>query len=252
MKDQIVVPRDWFRGWASLASSFSFLGSHMVDLVVFAMDFPKPVWVSATGHKKKLKNLGIDSYDDTVAMVAFDNGANVVFDTNWVMNETFPAIVYQGFELWGTEGHIRIDSTRRGEELTTKDGFKFVNKGFIAGTTDIDGNYYETGYRAIPFVNFARDVSAVLEGKSTVEEASSKISGEQALISTAAVRASTISVELDGTRIYIDCLEEIDTHIKAEFEKEGQDGIRKFYQGRLYCDAIKSKEDLLKIVTDVQ
>lgn len=252
MKDQIVVPRDWFRGWAHLASSFSFLGSHIVDLVAFAMDFPQPVWISATGHKKKLKSLGVDSYDDMVAVVAFDNGANVVFDTNWVMNETFPAIVYQGFELWGTEGHIRIDSTRRGEELTTNDGFKFVNKGFVAGTTDSDGNYYETGYRAIPFVNFARDVSAVLEGKTTVEEASRKVSGEQALISTAAVRASAISVELDGIRIYIDCLEEIDLRIKAEFEKEGEDGIRRFYQGRLYCDAIKGQEDLLKIVMDVQ
>lgn len=101
-------------------------------------------------------------------------------------------------------------------------------------------------------MNFARDIFAVLNGKKSVEEVSQKISGEQALISTAAVRATTISVELGGVRIYIDCLEEIDKRIKAEFEKEGKDGIRKFYQGRLYCEAIKSKEDLLRIVTNVQ
>ena len=252
MKDQIMIPKVWLKSWAHKASSFSFLGSHMVDLVVFAMDFPQPVKVAATGHKKKLASLGIDTYDDIVAMVEFDNGANVVFDTNWIMNETFPSIVYQGFELWGTEGHIRIDSTRRGEELTTNDGFKFVNKGFIAGTTDEEGNYYETGYRAISFVNFARDVSAFLSGKHTVEEISHKISGDQALISTAVLRAATISVELNGEYIYIDCLEEIDKRIKAEFAKEGDDGLKAFYQGQLYCESIKNKEELLKIVIDVQ
>ncbi len=252
MKDQIVVPRDWFRGWAHLASSFSFLGSHMVDLVAYAMNFPKPVRVSATGHKKKLCSLGVDSYDDIVATVVFDNDAHVIFDTNWVMNELSPSIVYQGFELWGTEGHIRIDSTRRGEEIVTKDGFKFVNKGFIAGATDNEGNYYETGYRAIPFVNFARDVSAVLAGQQTVEEVSRRVSGDQALISTAVVRAATISTELDGLHIDVDCLEDIDAQIKSQFAKEGNEGIRRFYQGRLYCDAIKDAEDLLKIVANVQ
>jgi len=248
MKDQIVVPEVWFRGWAHKASSFSFLGSHMVDLVAFAMDFPQAVKVTATGHKKKLASLGIDSYDDIVAMVEFDNGANVVFDTNWVMNESFPSIVYQGFELWGTEGHIRIDSTRRGEELTTNDGFKFVNKGFIAGTTDDEDNYYETGYRAIPFINFARDVSAFLSGKRTREEISGKISGDQALISTAVLRAATISAELSGEYIYIDSLEEIDERIKAEFAKEGDTGLKAFYQGQLYCESIKGKEELSKIL----
>jgi len=252
MKDQIVVPQVWFRGWAHKASSFSFLGSHMVDLVAFAMDFPQPLKVTARGHKKKLASLGVGTYDDIVAMVEFDNGANIVFDTNWIMNETFPSIVYQGFELWGTEGHIRIDSTRRGEELTTNDGFKFVNKGFIAGTTDVEGNYYETGYRAIPFVNFARDVSAFLSGRQTIEEISCKISGDQALISTAVLRAATISTELNGEYIHIDCLEEIDKRIKAEFAKEGNAGLNAFYQGQLYCESIKGREELLKIVLDAQ
>ena len=252
MKDQIVVPVVWFRGWAHKASSFSFLGSHMVDLVAYAMDFPQPIRVTATGHKEKLASLGIDSYDDIVAMVEFDNGANIIFDTNWIMNETFPSIVYQGIELWGTEGHIRIDSTRRGEELTTSEGFEFVNKGFVAGTTDDEGNYCETGYRAIPFVDFARDVSSLLSGKRTAEEIGHRMSGEQALISTAVLRAATISTELNGMHIYIDSLEEIDRKIKAEFSKEGKSGLNAFYQGQLLCNGIKDKEELFEIISNTQ
>jgi predicted dehydrogenase len=248
MKDQIVVPKVWFKGWAHKASPFSFLGSHMVDLVAFAMGFPRPARVTAVGHKKKLRSLGIDSYDDMLALVEFDNGANVIFDTNWVMNEAFPSVVSQGFELWGTDGHVRIDSTRRGEELTTNQGFRYVNKGFIAGTTDEDGNYYETGYRAIPFVSFARNTSSVLSGRKTVAEAGQSISGEEALVSTAVLRAATISTELDGMPLGIARLEEIDRRIRAEFSREGENGLKAFYEGQLYCTGIGGKEELRQIV----
>ncbi len=252
MKDQIVVPRVWLKGWAHKISSFSFVGSHMVDLVAYAMDFPHAVSVTALGHKKKLQSLGVDTYDDVVATVRFENGANVVFDTNWVMSETFPSIVYQGFELWGTEGHIRIDSTRRGEELALGDGFKFVNKGFIATATDDEGNCYETGYRATPFLNFADDVSSLLSGKKSVEDITGKVSGDQALISTSVLRAATISTELDGQQIYIDSLEEIDRRIRSEFAKEGPPGLDAFHQGQLYCGGIRGKEELLSIVMSEQ
>ena len=251
MKDQIVVPTVWFPSWAHKVSSFSFLGSHMVDLVAFAMGFPEPVRVTAMGHKRKLVSLGIDSYDDVVAMVEFDNGACVVFDTNWIMNETFPSIVYQGIELWGTDGHLRIDSTRRGEEAATRDGFRFVNKGFIAGARDEEGNYYETGYRAKPFLDFAKQVSSVLSGRS-VPGRSQTVSGEQALISTAVMRAATISTELGGKYIRVDCLEEIDRQIRKEFSEGGNADLKAFYEGQLYCEGIGSREDLLKIVLKIQ
>ena len=68
MEDKIVVPRDWFPGWAPKNSPAWFLGIHMYDLLRWVMG-ADALRVAATGTKCKLLSLGVDTYDAVQAKI---------------------------------------------------------------------------------------------------------------------------------------------------------------------------------------
>lgn len=114
MEDQIWVPMKMLRAWTERSSPIWFLGVHMYDLVRWIMDNPNPVKVYATGTKKKLKELGIDTFDAIQAHVEFSNGACITFQNSWILPDAFEAVVHQGVKLVGTEGIFECDSQYRG------------------------------------------------------------------------------------------------------------------------------------------
>ncbi len=113
MEDRVEVPRDWFPGWAKASSPAWFLGIHFYDLARWLMGANGArVW--AQGRKGRLRELGVDTFDSVTAMVEFDNGASVCFDTSWILPDGFPAVVNQGIRLVGTHGLLECDSQDRG------------------------------------------------------------------------------------------------------------------------------------------
>lgn len=114
MEDQLWVAARMLRAWSEHSSPVWFLGVHMYDLVRWIMNNPAPVRVYATGHKKKLKAMGIDTYDAVQAQVEFANGASITFHNCWIFPDNYEAVVHQGVKLVGTEGVFECDSQYRG------------------------------------------------------------------------------------------------------------------------------------------
>jgi len=167
MEDRIEVPRDWFPGWAVNSSPAWFLGIHFYDLARFLMGNAKGVRVWATGVRKKLKSLGVDTWDSVSAKVEFDNGASVMFDTSWILPDTFEAIVNQGIRLVGTEGMLECDSQDRGTVTCNyKDGMQTHNMSFLRQRFDKQGREIFEGYGMDSIADFARNVNVLLEGGS--------------------------------------------------------------------------------------
>ena len=113
MEDKILVPTKWFKNWAHNSSPAWFLGIHFYDLIYWLLE-EKPVKVYATGLKKKLAGMGIDTYDFISARFEYEDGKTITVDSSWIIPNSFSSIVNQQIRLVGTEGMQEVDSQDRG------------------------------------------------------------------------------------------------------------------------------------------
>jgi len=166
MEDKIVVPRDWFPGWAPKSSPVWFLGVHFFDLVRWIMG-SNGKKVYAMGRKLKLKGLGVDTYDFVAAMVEFENGAVINFDVSWILPEDFESIVNQGFRLVGENGIIECDSQDRGTRVCYgKEGVMTYNPVFMNERKDKSGRTRYSGYGIESIADFVYNLEYLKEGGS--------------------------------------------------------------------------------------
>ncbi|MCD6352445.1 MAG: Gfo/Idh/MocA family oxidoreductase [Armatimonadetes bacterium] len=199
MEDRIVVPRDWFPGWAKASSPAWFLGIHFYDLVRWLMGANgKRVW----GHGRKgiLAELGVDTFDSITAMVEFDNGATVCFDTSWILPEGFAAIVNQGVRLVGTEGMLECDSQDRGTwtcSNKTEPPLQSHNMSFLRRRVDRQGREIWEGYGIESIADFAYNVNFLLDGGS-LKDLDDYASGYDGLEATKIAAGVHESIEKGG------------------------------------------------------
>jgi predicted dehydrogenase len=165
MEDKIVVPRDWFPGWASKSSPVWFLGVHLYDLVRWLIG-SNGKQVYARGRKMRLKEMGVDTYDFISAMVEFENGAVVTFDTSWILPDDFEAVVNQGFRLVGDRGMLECDSQDRGTRVSyEKSGVLTYNPVFINESRDIKtGSLKVSGYGIESIADFVYNLEYLAGG----------------------------------------------------------------------------------------
>lgn len=164
MEDRIEVPSKWFSSWVHRSSPVWFLGVHFIDLVRWCIN-SNGKFIYATGHKIKLKQLGIDTYDSVSAKVLFENNISVVFDTSWILPESFEAIVNQSIRLVGTEGIIECDTQDRGTRLCSNEkGMETYNAGFILETMDASGKTVYRGYGIESINDFVYNVIYLKKG----------------------------------------------------------------------------------------
>jgi len=164
MEDKIVVPRDWFPGWAPKSSPVWFLGVHMFDLIRWIIGSNgKSV---SKGRKIKLKSLGIDTYDAISAMVEFESGAVVTFDLSWILPDDFESIVNQGFRLVGEKGIIECDSQDRGTRISYEGkGVATYNPVFISEAQDKrTGKIRYSGYGIESIADFVYNLEYLSKG----------------------------------------------------------------------------------------
>ena len=197
MEDRIEVPRDWFPGWAANSSPAWFLGIHFNDLTRFIMG-ADPVQVWATGVKKRLRDLGVDTYDSISAKVMFDNGATVAFDTSWIIPYEFEAIVNQGIRLVGTKGLLECDSQDRGTITCCEgEGMQTHNMSFLRQRFDKQGREVWQGYGMDSIADFAHNVNVLLDG-GTIEDLGDFPSGYDGLQATRLAAGVHHSLETGG------------------------------------------------------
>ena len=205
MEDKILVPSEWFKKWAQHSSPAWFLGIHFYDLFYWLLGTP-PVRVYASGIKKKLLSMGIDTYDSLSAKFEYKNGASITVDSSWILPNNFSSIVNQQIRLVGTDGLQEVDSQDRGivacyesepsNMVVNPFGYLLVEKPF-AGTVPI-------GITIESMLYFLKLVTAIKEGKTSVRALEGHYpSGREALVSTAMSVAVHESARL-GKIIQID------------------------------------------------
>ena len=113
--DAISVPTKMLR-WAKDSSPVYFVMIHNIDAVRWIIGH-EAVEVYARQQKKKLTSIGVDTPDSVQAMVTFDNGASVLFDSNWILPRTFDGLNDQFVRLVGTEGTAYINLTYQGLQI---------------------------------------------------------------------------------------------------------------------------------------
>jgi predicted dehydrogenase len=185
MEDRIEVPSVWFKKWAEKSSPAWFLGNHFYDLVSWMMQ-SRPVRVFAYGNKKKLKGLGIDTYDHVSAQVVYDNEATVTYHASWILPDSFPSIVNQQIRMVGTEGICEIDSQDRGmtASYAGDSSCQVVNPFSRFEYDDDPYGLSISGYSTASVIHFVRLLGKIKSKSTLLDLRGCYPSGEEALIAT--------------------------------------------------------------------
>lgn len=201
MEDRIEVPAKWFPHWAPHSSPAWFLGIHFFDLARWMLQ-REPVRAGATGQKRKLVSLGIDTYDAIQARVEFEGGAAIAFDTSWILPDSFESIVNQGIRLVGSEGCYAVNTRQRGvESCLASEGMASPNNHFMRLEEDRSGCPHFTGYGIESIVDFAANVGFMANGGSLDQLHGKFPSGEDGLAATRIAVAVHQSLENHGAWI---------------------------------------------------
>ena len=196
MEDRIEVPVDWFPNWAPSSSPAWFLGVHFYDLVRWIMKSNGKT-VFAKGRKELLANdHGIDTYDSISALVEFENGATVSFNTSWILPRSFEGIVNQDVRLVGTKGVWEIDTQYRGSRSCVEgEGMRTINSGFMREKQDKKGRTITEGYGIEAIQDLAYNVEAINQGVTIESLKGTYPDGEDGLEVTKIAAAVHESVE---------------------------------------------------------
>ena len=186
MEDVILVPSEWFKHWAQYSSPVWFLGIHFYDLLYWVLG-KAPVRVYASGMKKKLLSMGIDTYDSLSAKFEYENGASITVDSSWILPNNFSALVNQQIRLVGTDGLQEVDTQDRGIVACyeSEASNKVINPfGRILDQKPIAGKI-PRGYIIESMLFFLDLVKLIKEGKKTIKDLEGFYpTGTEALIST--------------------------------------------------------------------
>ena len=148
--NRIFVPTKMLK-WAGSSSPSWFLLSHSIDAILWIFN-EKPVKVRATGIKKKLVSMGIDTYDVIKAEVTLKSGAVCSFEGNWIYPDTYPIMAGVLMSVTGTEGTI---STNTADPIMQK---ATAAEYSIPGILEYEIGGYRVGLRRNMLEGFARTI----------------------------------------------------------------------------------------------
>lgn len=160
MDDIIAVPTEWFN-WGSRSTPTDFLGSHCVDLMRYYMGC-EVTQVFATGVKKLLPSMGVDTYDSIQALITFENGCTWTLENSWVLPNGFAKANDGKTFILTSKDFIRIDSQDRGLQIFTEEKMKTPNVFFF---NDFNGKQF--GFGIEPINDF---VDSILDGKALLAD----------------------------------------------------------------------------------
>lgn len=197
MEDKILVPTEWFKTWAHNSSPAWFLGIHFFDLIYWLLG-EKPHKVYATGHKKKLISLGIDSYDSIQAKFEFPSGATISVDSSWIIPNSFCSVVNQQIRIVGTDGMQEVDSQDRGVVAAYESsGSSLVINPY--GQLQVDdpvAGSIPVGYTVESMLYFLRLVNKMITDGIGLKDLKAEYpTGDEALVSTIMCQKAHESVE---------------------------------------------------------
>ncbi len=165
LNDSLFVPTKML-SWAGKSSVLWFLGSHVIDLVLWLVG-SEVEEVFCTSTSKLLKSLGIPTADFYHSVLQFKNGVVANLENSWILPESGPTVFEFTAEIVGTKGKIDIDTARNGCMIKSTPG-KYQDPDLFC-LVEIAGQMKGFGHTAIDHF-----ISCVAEGKAPwIEKTSS-------------------------------------------------------------------------------
>ncbi|MBO3757559.1 MAG: Gfo/Idh/MocA family oxidoreductase, partial [Candidatus Brockarchaeota archaeon] len=112
LNDTIYVPTSMIK-WSSKTNTLWFLGSHIIDLLLWYFE-DEVEEVYGKRVSKLLVKKGIETADAYQAILQFKNGSIATIENSWVLPQGEPFIVDFKLDLIGEKGAIRIDRSHHG------------------------------------------------------------------------------------------------------------------------------------------
>ena len=182
MEDRIEVPRDWWPEWSPKSSPLWFCGVHYVDVFRWMVGNPNARTVYATGHRRKLKSVGVGTWDAIQTHVTFEGDIQFTIHVSWILPEEFEAIVDQGLRIIGTEGRTELDGQYLGvRHCFNGEGMTTENFEFYHETVREDGGIRYSGYGIDSIAEFCDRLNDLLAGASLKDLEGKYASGSEAL-----------------------------------------------------------------------
>jgi predicted dehydrogenase len=133
LNDTIYVPTKML-SWAGKSNPAFFLLAHAADLACLAKGRPvKSVY--ATGVKKLLVSMGIDTYDSIMTHIVFDDDTHAGFENSWVAPESMPMVVQFEFRILGEKQAYMVNFN---DQMLKVAGAERYSLAFTGGQT-VDG-----------------------------------------------------------------------------------------------------------------
>ena len=116
LNNPVSSPRDRL-GWSAQTTPAWFLMSHCLDLAYW-LSRSRALTVYASGGRGELSASGIETYDWVHAVVRYAGGADGVFESCWILPDSWPGGIEFNFRAIGTKGAITIDNTFQNIAIT--------------------------------------------------------------------------------------------------------------------------------------
>ena len=109
--------------------------------------------------------MGMDTFDSVSAHIVMENGLSCTIDVNWIIPESFEALVNQGLRIIGTEGMVEIDGQERGLRYCAQEGgMATPNLGSLNIQENPLGHKLVSGYYVDPIKDFLLNVYFLKNG----------------------------------------------------------------------------------------
>ncbi|MCL2060518.1 MAG: Gfo/Idh/MocA family oxidoreductase [Oscillospiraceae bacterium] len=133
LNDTIYVPTKML-SWADRSNPAFFLLAHAADLACHIKGKPiKSVY--ATGVKKLLASMGVDTYDSIMTHIVFEDGAHASFENSWVAPASMPMVVQFEFRVLGEKRAYMVNFN---DQMLKTAGAERYDLAFTGGQT-VDG-----------------------------------------------------------------------------------------------------------------
>lgn len=197
-----------FKAWAGKDSDISYyLNSHHIDINESMVPEYAPVKVTASASKGTALDLGcVNETEDTITLLVEwrkksdpSRVATGVYTASWTAPQKAGVHSNQYFHYMGSKGEIRINQAKRGYDVTEDEqGLIWLNPFYMRYAPDEDGNFSgQTGYGYISFEKFIDAVTAVNEGRVTLDQLDARPlpTLKNTIATTAILHAGRISLD---------------------------------------------------------
>ncbi|PWY84482.1 NAD(P)-binding protein [Aspergillus sclerotioniger CBS 115572] len=196
-----------FKAWAGKDSDISYyLNSHHVDVCESMVPDYVPIKVTASAATGTAVELGcVNETEDTITLLVEwkkkdgSRTATGIYTASWTAPQRAGVHSNQYFHYMGSKGEIRVNQAKRGYDVTEDEsGLAWINPFYMKYAPDEEGNFGgQTGYGYISFEKFIDAVTAVNEGRLTLDQLDARPipTLQNTIATTAILHAGRISLD---------------------------------------------------------